>query len=126
MISRSSPDWTSDRDGEIGTGASISISNLSVGSHKVTASVTDSGGLSGSSFVDLTITEPGPVPTIALGVAGRKLKGVIYVDLTWSGCDICRCRYLPQWREDPDHNQLRRPRRQHGREGRRLFHLQGL
>ena len=77
--------WTSGRDGEIGSGASFSISNLSVGSHRVTASVTDSGGLSGSSFVDVTITEPGPVPTIALGVAGRKLKGVIYVDLTWSG-----------------------------------------
>ena len=37
--------WSSDRDGAIGSGASVSTSSLSVGAHAITASVTDSGGL---------------------------------------------------------------------------------
>lgn len=47
--------WASSRDGAIGNGASFSTSGLSVGSHTITASVTDSGGLSGSDTVDITV-----------------------------------------------------------------------
>jgi hypothetical protein len=36
--------WVSDRDGVLGTGASVMRSDLSVGLHAITASVTDSGG----------------------------------------------------------------------------------
>jgi hypothetical protein len=56
--------WTSSRDGQIGTGASFS-GTLSVGSHVVTASVTDHGGLSGSSSVTVTVTAPPPPPNTA-------------------------------------------------------------
>ena len=46
--------WTSDLDGPIGSGNSFSTS-LSVGSHTLTAAVTDSGGLNGSAAVQVTI-----------------------------------------------------------------------
>ena len=51
--------WSSNLDGAIGTGGSFSTSSLSVGSHTITASVTDSGSLSGSDSVSLTITPVG-------------------------------------------------------------------
>ncbi|MCB1035739.1 MAG: DNRLRE domain-containing protein, partial [Acidobacteria bacterium] len=48
--------WTSSLDGAIGSGASFSTSGLSVGTHTITASVTDSGGLPGSDAISVTIT----------------------------------------------------------------------
>ena len=48
--------WTSSLDGNLGSGGSFSTSGLSVGSHTITASVTDSGGLSGSDSVAITVT----------------------------------------------------------------------
>ena len=51
--------WTSDLDGAIGSGGSFSISTLSLGSHTITASVTDSGGLTGSDSIGVTIVESG-------------------------------------------------------------------
>ena len=77
--------WTSSRDGVIGSGATFQRSNLSVGTHTVTASVTDSGALTGSASVTVNVTQAGGGPTIALAIAGRKVKGVNHVDLTWSG-----------------------------------------
>jgi hypothetical protein len=47
--------WTSSRDGVLGTGASLSTSALSVGSHTITAAVTDSGGLTGSASIGLNV-----------------------------------------------------------------------
>jgi hypothetical protein len=47
--------WVSDRDGALGTGASVTRSDLSVGLHTITASVTDSGGLAGSDPIALTV-----------------------------------------------------------------------
>src|SRR5262245_19995034 len=37
--------WSSDRDGSLGSGAALSVSRLSVGTHVITASATDSDGL---------------------------------------------------------------------------------
>ena len=50
--------WNSSIDGALGTGGSVSTSALSVGSHTITASVTDSGGLSGSGQITLTVDPP--------------------------------------------------------------------
>ncbi|MEM7051779.1 MAG: M36 family metallopeptidase [Acidobacteriota bacterium] len=50
--------WSSNLDGAIGSGGSFSTSSLSVGTHTVTASVTDSGGLSGSDSVTVTVNAP--------------------------------------------------------------------
>jgi hypothetical protein len=47
--------WTSDLDGPIGTGGSFTTSSLSVGIHSITASVTDSGGLTASDTIKVTI-----------------------------------------------------------------------
>lgn len=52
-------DWVSDLDGALGMGASINLSNLSVGSHIITASVVDSGGLMGQGQILLSV-DPAP------------------------------------------------------------------
>ena len=49
--------WTSSRDGELGTGAPVSTSSLSVGEHTITASVTDSQGSSSSTSIGISVTE---------------------------------------------------------------------
>ncbi|HXW04556.1 MAG TPA: M36 family metallopeptidase [Vicinamibacterales bacterium] len=78
--------WTSSRDGQIGTGASFSRADLSVGTHTIAASVTDSGNLTGSAGISITITETLPPPSgITLTAAGYKVKGVRHADLSWSG-----------------------------------------
>ncbi len=51
--------WTSSLDGAIGSGGAFSTV-LSVGIHTVTASVTDSGGLSGSDVVSVTVQATAP------------------------------------------------------------------
>lgn len=47
--------WTSDLDGSLASGGSISVATLSVGTHLVTASVTDSDGETGSDTVSVTV-----------------------------------------------------------------------
>ncbi len=47
--------WTSSRDGAIGNGGAFSTT-LSVGTHTITAAVTDSGGLQGSDQITVTVT----------------------------------------------------------------------
>ncbi|MEM8996105.1 MAG: DNRLRE domain-containing protein [Acidobacteriota bacterium] len=50
--------WTSSIDGAIGSGASFQTSTLSVGAHTITASATDSGGLTGQDSIALTVFDP--------------------------------------------------------------------
>ena len=50
--------WSSSLDGAIGSGASFSTSALSVGSHTITASVTDAGGLSDADAITVTVLVP--------------------------------------------------------------------
>ncbi|MDH3647975.1 MAG: PKD domain-containing protein, partial [Gammaproteobacteria bacterium] len=57
--------WNSDRDGGLGTGASIVASGLSAGIHIITASVSDSGGLAASDTISLTVV-PNTPPTIGI------------------------------------------------------------
>ena len=47
--------WDSDRDQRIGQGATISTNLLTIGSHLITASVSDSGGLTGIDSVALVV-----------------------------------------------------------------------
>jgi hypothetical protein len=55
--------WVSDVDGQFATGASASVTTLSVGTHQVTASVTDTAGtgLTGSDTVTVVVTSGGGV-----------------------------------------------------------------
>jgi len=47
--------WSSDLDGAIGSGASFQLGSLSVGTHQITASVTDSVGSLGSATLSITV-----------------------------------------------------------------------
>jgi PKD repeat protein len=55
--------WTSSADGAIGTGGSFSTSSLSVGTHVITAAVTDTGGTPASMSITVTINLL-PPPTL--------------------------------------------------------------
>jgi len=74
--------WTSSKDGPIGSGGSFS-KVLSDGTHTITASVTDSGGLSGSD--DTTIVVVAPNGGITLSVRAYTVRNTKYADLSWSG-----------------------------------------
>ncbi len=54
--------WTSNIDGDIGTGGSFSAT-LSDGNHTITAEVTDSGGKTGSDSISITVGTPPTEPT---------------------------------------------------------------
>jgi hypothetical protein len=47
--------WTSDKNGALGTGASLTLANLAKGTHTITATVTDSGGVPGSAQLRIRI-----------------------------------------------------------------------
>jgi hypothetical protein len=53
--------WSSNIDNAIGSGASFDTSDLSVGTHEITAQVTDSGGMSDTDSKTITIN--GPIQT---------------------------------------------------------------
>ncbi|MFA6451782.1 MAG: hypothetical protein WCX65_20085, partial [bacterium] len=67
--------WTSSRDGVIGTGLAFTKTTLSTGTHVITLTATDSGGLTGSSAVTITIggapaANASPVAVIATPLSG--------------------------------------------------------
>jgi hypothetical protein len=67
--------WTSSLQGQIGTGASFARNDLVLGTHTITAQVTDSGGLNGAASVTLTVqntvTPPAaPSNTTATNIGG--------------------------------------------------------
>jgi hypothetical protein len=75
--------WTSDQDGPLGTGGSIATT-LSVNTHTITASVTDSGGNSGDDQIAVTVNAVSG-GGFTLSANGYKVRGLQKVDLTWSG-----------------------------------------
>jgi subtilisin family serine protease len=56
--------WTSSLQGYLGTGASFTRADLVLGTHTITASATDSGGLSGNAAVSVTVTDPVEPPVV--------------------------------------------------------------
>lgn len=79
--------WSSNIDGQIGTGKSFQRS-LSVGSHVITATATDSNGATGHVQESLNVQSATPSPQpggIQLSAKPYKLKGLQRVDLTWTG-----------------------------------------
>ena len=69
--------WASNRDGVIGSGGSVSTSALTLGTHTITASVTDSGGLRGSGSISVTVNpatiNTAPTVTIDAPATGTTL-----------------------------------------------------
>ncbi len=80
----SSLDWQSDRDGNIGTGVSISTTTLSVGTHVITASAADAAGNSGSASATITVTSDPGGTELTLSAMPDKVKGNKYADLSWN------------------------------------------
>jgi hypothetical protein len=78
--------WLSSRDGQIGTGPSFQRV-LTVGTHTITARITDSNGATTQTQRSLVVEAPVTATTDGFWVQGRayKVKGVQKVDLSWGG-----------------------------------------
>jgi hypothetical protein len=48
--------WSSNLTGNLGTGASLSVSDLTIGTHVISASVTDSNGRQTTQTITITVT----------------------------------------------------------------------
>ena len=71
--------WTSSLDGALGTGGSLTRS-LSAGTHLITASVTDSGGMPASRQVTIVVTGTWHAADVPVAVVGRARAGVASYD----------------------------------------------
>ncbi|MDX2438033.1 MAG: PKD domain-containing protein [Acidobacteriota bacterium] len=70
-------------DGATDSGVTTSHPYAAGDTYNVTLTVTDDGGATGSETRPVTVTEPSS--GITLTASGRKVRGVRYVDLAWSG-----------------------------------------
>jgi len=81
--------WSSNVVGEIGVGGTVAAT-LPAGSHVITATVTDSGRLTTSRQIALSVVGASvPAPTaLSLTTRAYKVKGLQRVDLTWRGTTV--------------------------------------
>ncbi|MEO7999726.1 MAG: hypothetical protein ABI852_19900, partial [Gemmatimonadaceae bacterium] len=84
--------WSSNVSGTLGTGASLSTSALSVGTHTITLSVKDSKNAAGSASISITVTaapavNQKPVVTVLTPSAGFTAKAGTPVTFTGSALD---------------------------------------
>ena len=83
--------WVSDLDGAIGSGGTFTTTLTSVGTHHITAAVTDSGNSTGSSRVSISINVPGnttPTVTISAPADGGTFDRGISITFTGRATDI--------------------------------------
>ncbi|MCC7229355.1 MAG: S8 family serine peptidase [Fimbriimonadaceae bacterium] len=73
--------WTSNIDGAIGTGGTLSTTSLSLGSHTIVASVTDSGGLTTVSSISLQVVLNQGPPAMPSGLTLNRVGNL--ARLTW-------------------------------------------
>ena len=76
--------WASDVDGPIGSGASFSLSTLSIGAHEITASVVDSHGAPGSASITITVA-PNTAPGVSISAPADGSVFVATEPVTFSG-----------------------------------------
>ena len=77
--------WTSSLDGALGTGGSVNAT-LSVGTHTITASVTDSGGLPASDVITVTVNG-GPAVSITAPADGTSVNDGTAIAFTGTASD---------------------------------------
>src|SRR5207249_1631328 len=58
--------WRSDLAGPLGTGAAISAAGLAIGRHTITATVTDSDGLTGEAEITIRVRGPNASPQLTI------------------------------------------------------------
>jgi len=61
--------WTSSVNGQIGTGGSFSTTSLSAGTHTITASASDTAGMTGQASITITVVSAPPTTTKTLSVS---------------------------------------------------------
>jgi hypothetical protein len=80
--------WTSDLDGELGTGESVTTSGLSIGVHTITLRVVDSVGGTDERPITVPITNNLPAATITAPAGGSSFTVGTPVTLTGTGADL--------------------------------------
>ena len=92
--------WTSDLDGELGTGARLEVSDLSFGTHTLTATVTDSGGLGALDTVQVQVSQHHTVASWMTGhfsSAQQSVEDPSYYDITLHMARIWHARTDGVW-----------------------------
>jgi hypothetical protein len=59
--------WSSNLEGSLGTGGTVTATLSTVGSHTITAAITDSDGLTDADAITVSVTESSPPPTSGSG-----------------------------------------------------------
>lgn len=106
-LSGSALAWTSNIDGAIGTGVSFAKTNLSVGVHTITLTVTDANGVTASAVRTVTITTapPGNTAPVAAYTYSCVPKNAAYectFDATGSTDDVGIVSYRWTWSNGRD------------------------
>jgi hypothetical protein len=78
--------WSSDLDGVIGAGASFSTGGLGAGSHVITASIADTGGLPGSAAISIVVNVENLATADVSTARGTVASGSF--QQTWADDDI--------------------------------------
>src|SRR5207253_2158521 len=79
--------WSSDRDGALGTGFSVTTGTLSSGTHTITASATDSGNKTGRATITVVVNST-PMVTISSPTAGATFDPGAPVTLSATASDL--------------------------------------
>ena len=76
--------WNSDLDGDFATGGTPSVATLSLGTHTITASVTDASTMTANASITITITNDAPVASDVLVTGTLEVGQVLTGSYTYS------------------------------------------
>jgi len=79
--------WSSDRDGYLGEGESVTVGNLSAGWHLITLTAVDSKGMEGSTSINLNVYVGIPTVNILQPAGGQQFKFGANITLEGSAND---------------------------------------